>query len=253
MPASGPDHEMRQLINSNKCLYGQTLDLKGLSDQLKTNTFVQQLEFLDVRGVEGEVYRLAEALRTNTTLKQLSIVNIRVAPEEAKSLARSPALKVLELEKVALGDSGAEQLAASLKLKTCSLQKIDLKNNSITEKGLQALTDAIKQGSGSLVSLGLSGNGKGEAWKALKAELDAKLKENKEAATTRSPPQTGRGGDRKRPAPQQFHTPVAVRRLNTDSAGALEALPPPPAAAPPPPPPPPAADSRWWPMSGILS
>ncbi|CAO3568635.1 unnamed protein product [Mortierella alpina] len=149
---------------------------------------------------------LAEALKANSTLTTLDLQSNSIRDDGAKALAEAlktnKTLTTLDLQSNSIGDNGAQALAEALKtnktLTTLDLQKnqimyngmlaleivhkvisLNLSDNSISEKGFQALSEALKTIS-TVATLDLQSNSIGDY--GAKALADA-LKTNSIVAT----------------------------------------------------------------------
>lgn len=147
--------------------------LAWLSEGLKRNASVVDLEIRWPKLASTGLAALSEALKVNRTLAALNLAMNGI--EEKGASALSEAIKVnstlvtLDLEANAIGDHGAAALSQALKVNS-SLATLSLNSNRIRSAGGILLSEAL-QANAALASLDLSSNKLDDA--ALVAVLEA--------------------------------------------------------------------------------
>jgi arsenate reductase-like glutaredoxin family protein len=127
------------------------INLQGataLSTMLAVNTTLTRLHLQSANtygtaGIEdGGVEALSEALKKNTTLEELDLSNVRISTQAATALSAMLAVNTtltrLHLQSANIDDTGMEILASGLE-KNKGLKYIDLTGNRLTSQGAEAL------------------------------------------------------------------------------------------------------------------
>ena len=148
-----------------------------LTDVLKSNTTVINLNLcendIDDAGAAG----LADALKFNTTLSVLNLSENCIGDAGATNLAdalkSNTTLTELNLGSNSIQEAGAERLADALKSNT-TLTELNLRDNGIRDDGAASLADALKSNT-TLTELNLREN---YIWEAGAASLADALKSN---------------------------------------------------------------------------
>ena len=149
-----------------------------LAEMLKENRMLQQLNVGSNSIGDGGATALAEMLKENRTLQQLDVhincIGVGGATALAEMLKENRMLQQLNVRSNRIGVEGATALAEMLK-KNKMLQQLHASNNSIGVRGAAALAEMLKENR-TLQQLDVSSNSIGDGGATALAEM---LKENR--------------------------------------------------------------------------